>query len=121
MFKSEKDIQTFIESAESLYHQADSGTEGYTACREYYENYQKPTGIPDDVSYIVKNVITDYVDRKVSKLVAGRIEPILKGVGDLREPLRILLEDILEENEFQDLLLEYRKWFITNTSLLNMA
>ncbi len=77
----------------------------YRKNREYYENYQAPDDVPKEVSYIVRNLIWDYVNRRVAKIAGGKIEPVL--YGDPRaDVVKELIFDILEENHFQDLMAE---------------
>jgi hypothetical protein len=101
-----EDLSKTIGLSEGLYSAANKGDTGYDNCREYYENSQKPSGA-DDNTFITKNLITDYVNRQVSKLVAGDIEPTYIGAAEDLDALENLVFKMLEYNKFKEFLIEY--------------
>ena len=102
MFRKTDDIFRWIAAAEADF----SAIRGeYHRNREYYENYQAPEDVPKEISYIVRNLIWDYVNRQVAKIVGGKIEPLLFG-DERADVVKELIFDILEENQFQEQLLE---------------
>lgn len=108
MFKDTREISDWIIKAENMRTRAagDIKDGGYLKNREYYENYQKPDDVRDDIAYVVRNLIWDYVNRFVAKLVGSKVQPVITGAGPMGDPIMQLLLDILEENKFHELLLE---------------
>lgn len=100
---SSGEFQRIIASAESMWSTAEGG---YTTAREYYEGEQKPSGADSNL-YITKDLITDYVNRQVSKLVAGEIEPSFVGGDDMIDAGKQLVMKMLEYNKFKEALIEY--------------
>ena len=93
---------TWITRAESAFSNVESE---YTEAREYYEDIQTPSDVPDDKDYIQENIITDTIDRSVGSLVSGDLRPVIVGGGDMAKPARELHDDILEANDFKERLL----------------
>lgn len=77
----------------------------YGGARNYYEDEQTPSDIPSNKDYIQENIITDTIDRSSGALLSGEIHPILVGGGDLAENAKQLHTDILEANDFKELIL----------------
>ena len=103
MFENAGQIYEWLQSAEAMHAEV---AEEYRQNREYYENKQKPNDVPDDIAYIVKNLIWSYVNLQVSKVVGGKIDKTLKTTEAATTELNELLDDILEKNKFQEELLE---------------
>lgn len=92
-------VSAWITSAETLIGKM---SDTYIECREYAENAQTPSDKPEDVEYLVRNLITDYVQRKMAKMMSNNIEPELYGIGEMEEPVKELVMEILEQNKFFD-------------------
>ena len=93
---------TKIEFAESSWGKVQ---DEYTKAREYYEDEQTPSDIPAGKDYIQENIITDTVDRSAGALLSGDIHPVLIGGGGMAEEAKQLHTDILEANDFKELIL----------------
>jgi len=72
----------------------------------YYEGEQKPSAA-DEKTFIMRNLITDYVNRQVSKLVAGEIQPSYVGGNELTDAAKELVGKMLEYNQFSEFGIEY--------------
>lgn len=100
--KPQAEFINWITTAEAAY----DGISGeYTKARSYIENEQAPTVIPGNKQYVQFNLITDRVNRGIGDLVSSEMTPALTGGGRINEPKRILFQDILEENMFQESIL----------------
>jgi len=102
-FRNENEVFQWILWADNEYLAAKDDMD---KAREYYENYQAPDNVPKDVSYVIRNLIVDYVDRQVSKLVGAKVDVSLPGAGEMGEVLSLLLGDFKEKNKFHEFLLE---------------
>lgn len=102
-FYKPQDVYDWIVVAESEFNARRGEMEKN---RKYYENIQKPEGIPTDISFIVKNLCMQYVNLQVSKVVGGAIDKTLKGKDFVTPIQEQLLDDILEANKFEEFLIE---------------
>ena len=98
-----EDFNRIIGAAEGNY--AEVLTE-YDDNRLYYEGEQKPSAA-DEKTFIMRNLITDYVNRQVSKLVAGEIQPSYVGGNELTDAAKELVSKMLEYNQFSEFGIEY--------------
>ena len=102
-FNNEKDvISTFsewINGAEGAYSQVEGKNK---KAREYYENAQKPSGIPASKAYLIENLCTDLIDGLVGKLIGNDVSINISGGGKMADPIRELVKDILRRNKFKE-------------------
>jgi len=93
-----RDWTAWIEADESEW--GDASTE-YQLAREYYENVQIPTtNAKSKVEYVQENLITDLINGLVGQLIGGRISPSMTGGGPMGLPVKELVMDIVERNQF---------------------
>lgn len=97
MFENQQDIFDWISDAEGELNHA---MPEYRLNREYYEHKQKPSDVPNDISYIVKNMIMPHVNLQISKVLGGKVSKELSGDPAIVEPMSQLLEDVVEKNKF---------------------
>jgi len=93
------DFKEWIDKAEAGF---DKVRKWYEEDRDYLENAQAPENIPEDKDYIVENRLLDLNRRLCGQIISGRINPTLKGGGEMMVPAYELFEDILEKNKFKE-------------------
>jgi len=98
-----EDFKEWIVKARSSFDKAKSGFE---SDREYFENEQDPDNVPDEKEYIKDNRITDLVRRLTGQMISGKVNVALVGGGEMKDPVRMLFEDILDENDFNEYIME---------------
>ena len=74
--------------------------------RKYFENVQAPSDVPSDKTYVIENRSTDLVRRLTGQMISGDINLSVTGGGERALPLRMLNDDILEENDWKTLQVE---------------
>ena len=93
-----KDWTAWIEADESEWS---DNTREYKLAREYYENVQIPTtSAKSKVEYVQENLITDMINGLVGQLIGGEISPAITGGGPMGIPVKELVMDIIERNQF---------------------
>jgi len=93
-----QDWQAWIEADESEYSDV---SDEYQKAREYYENVQIPqTSAKTKVEFVQENLITDMINGLVGQLIGGELAPALTGGGQLGIPIKELVMDIIERNQF---------------------
>ena len=96
---NQDDFKDWIVKAEANFNKVRSN---YEKDREYFENVQAPSNVPSDKTYIVENRLVDLNRRLPGQIVSGKINPSLKGGGDMMRPVSELFKDIFEENKFKE-------------------
>lgn len=107
----EKNWTSRITQAEASWNKV---KEEYDDARDYYEDEQAPSDVPSNKDYIQENIITDTIDRSVGSLLSGSVKPVLIGGGEMAEAANHLHDDILEANNFKELILpvEANKFYL---------
>ena len=100
---TESDFKEWITAAESNWNKVKAD---YEEDREYFENMQAPSDVPDDKEFITENRITDLVRRLTGAMISGKVNIECRGGGKMSDPLKILMQDILRENNFRESLVE---------------
>lgn len=100
---NEDDFKNWVVQAEAAFNKNKSNFE---TDRKYFENVQAPSDVPSDKAYIIENRSTDLVRRLSGQMISGKINLNVTGGGERALPLRLLHDDILEENDFQTLQIE---------------
>ena len=94
-----EDFKDWIVKAEAGFAKV---REYYEQDREYFENVQEPSDVPTDKTYIVENRLVDLNRRLSGQIVSGKVNPSLKGGGDMMVPVAELFIDIFDENKFKE-------------------
>lgn len=89
----------------------------YKADRNYIENVQEPTHIPDGKSYITEDKITDLHRRLIGAMISGDIDISLVGGGDKKKPLKELFKKIMKYNMFKEKVVEHNMNFFYGEGL----
>jgi hypothetical protein len=97
---TEDDYKNWIEQAEAAYNKCKNEFE---TDRKYFENVQAPSDVPTDKAFVTDNRSTGLVRRLSGQMISGKINLNLTGGGERGLPMKMLHDDILEENDFQTL------------------
>lgn len=100
---TEKEFTRWIDDAESAYSEWEKGAHD---ARNYYEDVQAPDGAVASREFVQENLTTDLINGLVGQLIGGKIEAGTKGGGEFNTPVKELVEDIVERNNFNQRHLE---------------
>lgn len=99
----EDDFKNWSVQAEANYNK---NKNNFETDRKYFENVQAPSDVPSDKTYVIENRSTDLVRRLTGQMISGNINLNITGGGERALPLRMLNDDILEENDWKTLQVE---------------
>lgn len=88
-----------ISKAEAVYTQSQTEEED---ARKYYEGSQAPEIVPNEITYVEHNKITDMVNGLVGQLLGADIDIQMRGGGEASIPYIELVYDMFERNKFND-------------------
>ena len=100
---NQEDFKDWIIKCEQNFNKV---KDNYDEDREYFENVQAPSNVPSDKTYIVENRLVDLNRRLSGQVVSGKLNPSLRGGGEMMVPVHELFMDIFEENSFKEYHLE---------------